>query len=168
MSLSSFFVFLLVALPLAGAVYMLYSNHLLKATLSLMVIVLSIAGIYVFLRAEFVAVTQILVYAGGILILILFSIMLTQNRENPYLFVGTRNLIFGALVGCSFLVILVSGFWLYPFNSIPSITNPEPVVTLGLKMVTDFLFPFEVAGLLLLAVLIGALTLFQIKRQDEK
>ena len=133
------------------------------AVLSLLVMFFHVAGIYVLLNAEFIAAFQIIVYAGAILVLYLFVVMLLNmsGRERSH----NANYWVGALVGVS---ILAEIFFILNRTKYSSLSGPDTVESIqkmgntqaiGQALFTTYLFPFEVASLILLIAMIGAIVL---------
>lgn len=158
-----FYIFAVLAI-LSGA-YMVLTRNLLYAGFSLLVTLLSVAGIYVLLYADFVAVTQLMVYVGGVLVLILFGIMLSSRVNDKSVLSENVNKVWGITVSLLLLVGLSYTIWHTNFDTLPWLQNNEAsilsthestVYTIGIKLMTDFVLPFEVASLLLLIALIGA------------
>lgn len=148
-----FYFFMLLAALSAGAI--LFSGNVFKSALLLLVCLLSIAALYVFSFAEFLAVTQILIYAGGVLVIIIFGIMLTTAISGRALSVGHTNIFSGAVAGISLFTVLV----MYLPAMSPqknSGLSPENIGVIGVKIFSAYSLPFEIAGLLLLVALVGA------------
>lgn len=158
-----FYIFALLAV-LSGA-YMVLTRNLLYAGFSLLVTLLSVAGIYVLLFADFVAVMQLMVYVGGVLVLILFGIMLSSRVHDKSVMSESVNKVWGTVVTFLILVglchtILHANLHLLPWlqTADMNVLGPEKstVHTIGIKLMTDFVVPFEVSSLLLLIALMGA------------
>lgn len=166
-----FYFFLgLVALSALG---MLLSNNILYIAFLLMSTLLGMAALFVFCGADFLAIVQLLVYVGGILVLLLFGIML-GNSSKPNLQASlehqaprstNKNIWLGLLVSGGLFTLLAWTILKANFTQMPwiqqSMTSSPPlketsVPTLGVGLMTDYLVTFEVAGLLLLMALIGA------------
>jgi NADH:ubiquinone oxidoreductase subunit 6 (subunit J) len=148
-----FFVFATVG----SAVATLLSKNVFKAALWLLVCLLSIAALFVMSFAEFVAVTQILIYAGGLLVVILFGIMFTSKLAAKPLHVEHTNLFTGLLAGLLILVLLTKLILKYIPSANANAREPQhSIETIGKYLVTDYSLPFEVMGVLLLITLIGA------------
>lgn len=159
MSIVSFIFYTFEFLAAISAVAILFVKNVFYGALLLIVCLLSIAGIYVIANAEFIAVTQILVYAGGVLVLIIFGVMLTTRISGKPLVVKNNNWIAGVFVGASFfmgLVVLFSNTMFYSNNQISTEQHYTSINKIGILMMTDYVFPFEVAGILLLIALVGA------------
>jgi len=141
-----------------SAIGIIFIRQVFQGALLFIVCLLAVAGIYILAFAEFIAVVQILVYAGGILILIIFGIMLTSKISGKPLVVTSKNLFAGVLAGLFFATLFINLFASEIFASgdhttISSINNFQ---TIGVLLLSDFVLPFEVAGLLLLIALVGA------------
>lgn len=132
------------------------------SVISLIVMFFHVAGLYVLLNAEFIAVIQIIVYAGAILVLYLFVVMLLNlRRDERY----QRHALLGLLVGVVILTELVLIFSNSTFQSPSGEYTVERLRTLGSTqavgriLYTEYLFPFEVASFILLVAMIGAIVL---------
>jgi len=158
MKVSFIFYFFEVVAALS-ALSLIFIRNVFYGALLLIGCLLALAGVYVLAFAEFIAVTQILVYAGGILVVILFGIMLTTKISGKPLIVEHGNKLSGALVGISFLVLIVyslvgESFAVGQPSETPGDFNNLQII--GIELMNDFVLPFEVAGILLLISLIGA------------
>lgn len=145
---------------LAGlsALSILFVKNVFHAAILLIVCLLSLAGVFVLYNAEFIAVTQILIYAGGILVLILFAIMLTSRMAGKPLLVRNQY-VFGATLMCACIAAsLILLFYQQRFHSTPALKTSQynEINRIGIGLMTDYVLPFEVAGVLLLIVLLGA------------
>jgi len=144
-------------MTIGGAAGCAFSRNIIYSAWSLLFAFMGVAGLYIFLGADFPAVAQVLIYVGGILVLILFAIMLTkQIGEDPKL----TNAHLALPVGAALAVVTV-GTLSYMAVMAPwkVVEKPgfEPVsAALGTAFLTDFLLPFEVASVVLLAALVGA------------
>lgn len=140
------------------------SKSLLYSAYSLLFTFLGVTGLYIFLWADFLAVVQVVVYIGGILVLIIFGIMLTNKITSVNISHTSMQKGVGAVVAIGFIASLgymaISSPWLQAANTEPA----ETTASLGRLLLMDYLLPFEVASLLLLGALIGATTL---SRKDE-
>lgn len=141
---------------------MLWVKSVLHAALCLMVCLLAIAGIYILLSAEFLAVVQVMVYAGGILLLIIFGIMVTQRHQKAS---EGGYAISGILLTATMTIML----WiaLGSLNTGDVIPSSHPVATIGTELMTSYAAPFEVAGLLILVSLIGAMMTSSYQRRSR-
>jgi NADH:ubiquinone oxidoreductase subunit 6 (subunit J) len=146
------------AMAALSAFGILFTRNVFYGALLLIVCLLSVAGIYVLSFAEFIAVTQILVYAGGILVVIIFGIMLTTKISGKPLHVSSNNWLAAVIVGSFFLGLLIRLFSQVSFQRTAPVEHfsDNTFQIIGTLLLSDFLLPFEIAGILLLAALIGA------------
>jgi len=150
-------------LGIAGGVGLLLNRNSVYAALSLILNFFSIAGLYLSLSAEFLAAIQILVYAGAIMVLFLFVIMLLnlEDEKGVLEFDAKRGIAF--LLGIAFIAEMFVAVGGVAFNSSPEpITLRAPfafgkVEPIGRALMTDYLFPFEIISVILLAALMGAI-----------
>ncbi len=151
--------FVLAGIALVGAVLVASLRNIMHAALALMLTFLGVAGIYLLLEAEFVAVVQVLVYIGAIAVLILFAIMLTRGLMTRTLAPGNSQWV-GALLIALFLfavLFFVAIGTRWPLGQTINTSNLIPQI--GQELVTTYVLPFEVASLLLLSALIGAIVI---------
>jgi NADH-quinone oxidoreductase subunit J len=157
--------FLFALLAIGGAIFMISFTDVVKMVLAAAVTFLSLAGLYVLLHAEFVAVVQVLVYAGAITILMIFGIMMTRHRgedpepkrpwHNRLLWVGCL-LLFGALYFT---------FQITPFPQGELEQAGDNTLEIGKLLFNEHVIPFELTSLLLTVAFIGAIVLA--KREEE-
>ena len=153
------------ALTVVSALFVLFTKNVLHAVLSLLSVFLGVSALYVFAGADFLAVTQLVVYVGGVLVLMLFGVMLT-NRETGALYPVSKNKYFitGIISGLLILGLLIylirenEDIFFVPYNPDNNfiLNGKSTVHFLGIRLITEYLFAFEAVGLLLLMALIGA------------
>lgn len=148
----------LAALVLGGAAVVAFSRNMLHAALALLATLAGVAGLYLHLGADFLGVTQLLIYVGGILVLVLFAVLLTTQigdvkASNTALGRGLA-LPVAAAVGVG-LVALVR--WV-PWPETEAVAAPT-TARLGEAFLREYLLPFELASLVLLMALVGAMVL---------
>ena len=147
---------LFVVLTIIASLMVVLSKNLVYAAMALLVTLLGVAAMYVFLWADFLAGTQVMIYIGGILILLLFGIMLTQKITSVR--ISHTNVQRG--VGALIVIVIFAGLaWMVkitPWLRNPSQEPQQTVHEIGILLMTDYLLPFEVASILLLGALIGA------------
>jgi len=165
-----FFFYFFAAVAVISAGIILFTTNLLYAAFSLVATFLCVAGLYVIAGAEFVGITQIMVYVGGIVVLLIFGVMLTNKLTGENIKTQSRNRFFGALACISMAVLLIAGIARINF----SLFQPEKKITaynnveqLGIGLMSDYLLPFEVAAVLLLVALIGAATIAGYKKDTD-
>ena len=154
--MSEFAFWMVAALTIISAGLVVFSGQLIYSAVALLFTLLGVAGLYVFLWADFMAGVQVMVYIGGILVLIVFGIMLTHKIVSVKISQTNVQRRIGGFAAGLFLVILISAMgsasWFME-------VTPEPVETvrtIGILLMTKYLLPFEAATLLLLGALIGA------------
>ena len=142
-------------LTLASACVVAFSGHIVRSAFALLLTFFGAAGIYVFLRADFLAGTQLLVYVGGILVLLLFAVMLTSRIGDIRTSNESWNRGPAAFVSIlAFLVLSVTGLSVrWPRHALPDAPTTAP---LGESLLTTYLLPFEAISVLLLVVMVGA------------
>jgi len=156
MSIYDFIFYLFAALTIISALMVVSSDNIVRSAFYLLATFFGVSGIYVLLGADFVAVTQIMVYIGGILILLLFGVMLTSNITNVEIKKGTAKILpavigIGVLLG-ALVSVMTRTKWKLQLTEIPQTTSFE----LGKLLITDYVLIFELLGILLLIALIGA------------
>jgi NADH-quinone oxidoreductase subunit J len=157
-------VFVLVGLVTAGAaVLMVTSKNLVHAALHLAVSLAGIAGVFFVLHADFLGLTQLLVYVGAVAVLFLFGLMLTRapiGREA----LDSQHRGLGLIVsGALFATLAALIVHAFAGESTAEVTGP-PVGEIGVAIFRDWVLPFELLSMLLLAALIGAIVLA--RRED--
>lgn len=147
-------------MTVGGAAGCAFSRNIIYSAWSLLFAFMGVAGLYVFLGADFPAVAQVLIYVGGILVLILFAIMLTkQIGEDPKLTNAHLALPVGAVLAVATVGTLTYMAVMAPWKILPGPSEQPVSAALGVSFLTDYLLPFEVASVVLLAALIGAVTI---------
>ncbi|MEB3354678.1 MAG: NADH-quinone oxidoreductase subunit J [Cyanobacteriota bacterium] len=154
------FVVLAVSLVLGSLGVVLLPNIVYSAFL-LCGVFLSVAGLYLMLNASFVAAAQVLVYVGAVNVLILFAIMLVNKREDLSAIPGLalRRVLSGLVCGGLFVLLLrvaLTTPWALPG---PLPVGEEATIRIGEHLFSDYLLPFELASVLLLMAMIGAIVL---------
>jgi NADH-quinone oxidoreductase subunit J len=160
---STIIFYLLAALTLGCAIGSVSTRQIFRAAIYLLFTLVGVAGIYFWLQYEFIAAVQIIVYVGGIVVLIIFSVFLTQqageklDKQKP-----DKKIVAAIAVFCGFALTLVQVFQ-YGFGGnldspvLPSVSN------IGKKMLEvesgGYALPFEIISMLLLAALIGCIVI---------
>ena len=149
----------IVGITVGSAFMVVQSKSLLYSAYALLFTFIGVTGLYIFLWADFLAVVQIVVYVGGVLVLIIFGIMLTNKITSVNISHKSMQKSVGAVVVIAFIGLLgymiLSTPWLVLSNTEPSDTTSA----IGRLLLMDYLLPFEAVSLLLLGALIGATTL---------
>lgn len=157
MELTAILFYVFSIMTLSGAIYMVFCKNIVHAAFALMFTLLGVAALYVLLFADFLAATQVLVYVGGILILILFGVMLTTQGFTSNLKALTSNLlpvsIVMALVAAGMIYVFYTSTWPVAIMDEPSGT----ITGIGMILLKEYILPFQITGVLLLVAIIGAL-----------
>jgi NADH-quinone oxidoreductase subunit J len=156
---------ILAAVAVAGAVSLILQRHPIHSALSLIVVMVALAGLYLLQGAEFIAAVQVIVYGGAIMVLFVFVIMLLNAGEEERTDLSRMARFVGAPLGVIFL--LEIAYWIGRATSHMAQASPEAVSTRGLSMLLfrEYVFPFELTSFLILIALLGALVLA--RREDS-
>ncbi|MFN0074706.1 MAG: NADH-quinone oxidoreductase subunit J [Chloroflexota bacterium] len=148
-----------VLISLGGAIGMLRSREMVRSALALVFGFSGVAVVYLILSADFLAVAQIIIYVGAIMILMLFAIMLTPGQvEIPGLANQGQTLAAG-LVSAAVFVITTSVMLTTPWRIRTDFTDAPTTQRIGELLLSNYVLPFEIASVLLTAALIGALVI---------
>ncbi len=151
--------FALAAIAVAGAASLILQRHPIHSALSLIVVMVTLAALYLLLGAEFIAAVQIIVYAGAIMVLFVFVIMLLNAGEEERTNLSRMARYVGLPLGILLLVLLA--YWVA--RAVPSQAGapmgPAPTRKLAMMLFQDFVFPFELTSILILVAILGALVL---------
>ena len=143
-----------------------FSRNVVHSAFALLFTFFGVAGIYVLLNADFLAVAQILIYVGGILILLLFGVMLTNKVVNVEIKTGTLQTLPASLLVAMLAGTLCGIYYITDWKIVHGVSNVKTTTnTLGEMFMTRYVLPFEVASVILLVALVGAAF---IARKDRK
>ena len=157
-----FFFYLFAAIMLIGGILVITRKNPVHSALALIVMLLAQASVYLMLYAPFVAGVQIILYAGGIMVLFLFVIMLVSidraQKEKQYNSQWVVGLIAALALGGLFIAVYAKGSSIFPEHVLPDIEsdNTQNIATL---LYGQYMFAFEIASLLLLVAIIGAVVM---------
>lgn len=157
---------ILTAITGGAALLLLFQRNLFYAAILLMLTLLGTAGLFINMSAEFVAISQIVVYVGGVLVLIIFGILLTSRISGSPILINQYRFIPAVLLtGALFyglLDILTSSSW--PKNN-GFFASQETVSVIGINLMTENILVFELIAILLLIALVGASTIAENKHK---
>ena len=156
----------LAAVIVAGAVSLILQRHPIHSALSLVVVMVALAGLYLLQGAEFVAAVQIIVYAGAIMVLFIFVIMLLNAGEEERTNMSRLARFVGVPLGVVFLVEVA--YWIGR-ATLHLGTGPSETVStrdLSTLLFREYVFPFELTSFLILIALLGALVLARREESD--
>ena len=158
---------LVAAVTIISAAGVAFSHNIVYSAFSLMGAFMGVAGLYVFLAADFVAVIQVLIYVGGILVLMLFAVMLTHSIADVR--ISNRSvgrvpaIILLAIIGAVMTQAILGAHW-----ATKAVTPPLPTTAaIGNAFLNEYVLPFELASVVLLAALIGAVVLSRKELKPE-
>jgi NADH-quinone oxidoreductase subunit J len=155
--------FVLAVLAVIGAISLILQRHPIHSALSLIVVMVALAGLYLLMGAEFVAAVQIIVYGGAIMVLFIFVIMLLNAGEEERTDFS-RLAKFGGLPLALALTGLLAAAMVRHGSSIPNPGTPGTLASTGdisTSLFTTFVYPFELTSFLILVAIMGALVLAQ-------
>lgn len=157
--------YVLAALTLVSASCVALSRNLLHAVLFLILTFVGIAGFFVLLSADFIAMAQIIIYVGAIAVLILFAILLTPraDRDNGETKFAAPAALLGVCIAAIFLFVINDTAWQLN-DSVPDLS----VRTLGTALLETWVLPFEIASVLLTAALVGAIMLTRSPEEEAE
>jgi len=172
MSLVQFLFYLMAFIAVASAVFVASTKNLVRSIFMFFITLFALAGLYVLALADFVAITQIVIYVGGILVLILFAFMLSGKEtlnaigEQKGRFININKMPALLLSGL-FLVVLVNMIFKIDANNLVWINkavvtknvvmpNSQTTENIGINLMTKYLLPFEAISVLLMIALIGS------------
>ena len=135
-------------------------KNIFHCAIALIVCLSAVAGIFVLLDAEFLAAAQVLIYVGAVSVLMIFAVMLTSKLASQRIVQTNQNALVAFFVCVAFAlgaIVLIAGTRIW---NLTSETMPvDNVLTIGKLLMTEFMLPFEVVSVLLVAALIGAVVL---------
>jgi len=167
--MAQYLFFFLAFISIMSALMVVFSKNPIHSVLYLVVCFFSIAGHYLLLNAQFLAIVHIIVYAGAIMVLFLFVLMLLNlNKESDF---QKSNLIkFAAVISAGiFMLVLVATLKNVDIAYAVTPINPNMgyVKNIGQKLFTDYLLPFEVASILFLSAMIGVVLISKKEKTDD-
>jgi NADH-quinone oxidoreductase subunit J len=153
------FFYLLAITAIIGGLRMVTATNMVRAALALVLALGSVAVIYLMLSADFLAMVQVLIYIGAIMILMLFAIMLTPGQVELPAMAERGQRLAAALVALAIGVISLFALLSHPWSLRPMPLDQVTSTTIGTLLMSTYVLPFEIASLLLTAALIGAIVI---------
>jgi NADH-quinone oxidoreductase subunit J len=157
-----FFFYLLSGIMLIGGILVITRKNAVHSALALIVTLLAQAAIYLMLYAPFVAGVQIILYAGGIMVLFLFVIMLVSiersMKERQFNSQWVVGMIAATALGGLFVAVFTKGKAIFPEHVLPVVEN-DNTQKIATMLYGQYMFAFEIASLLLLVAIIGAVVM---------
>src|SRR6266496_5335853 len=159
---TTFFFYFLSAVTVISGVMVITRRNPVHSALALILALLGQAGLYLMLYAPFVAGVQIILYAGGIMVLFLFVIMLVNieraQKEEQFNHQWHVGIVASLALGILFLYVFKRGSSIFPVNPV-SMPEPQNVQQIAMALFRQYLLPFEIASLLLLVAIVGAVVM---------
>jgi len=155
------------AVTILSAAIVAFSNKIIHSAFALLATFGGFAALYIYLSADFLAVTQIVIYVGGILILILFGVLMTQKIYDPSKRTAHNSLIVSLIGGLVMAAILAVIIFKSPWApQIEKSFSPTTAI-IGTDILTTYLLPFEIISVLLLGALIGAVYIARMEDDNK-
>lgn len=148
--------YLFAVIIVASAALVAFSRNIVYSAFALLFTFFGVAGIYVLLSADFLAAVQVLIYVGGILVLIIFAVMLTRHISEVELSNQSLRPVQGALVLVGIAAILLGVVFKTEWSLAARLEYHPTTAAIGDALLQKYLLPFEIVSLLLLAALMGA------------
>ncbi len=164
----AFYVF--AGLAIAGGLTILLTRNVMYAAFSLIFTFLGVAAIYVLAGADFVAAVQIMVYVGGVLVILLFGVMLTNRLRGDKILTEHQNKLMGGVLAFGLLGLMLKVILSLPAQPAWADGSQgigQSLSHIGVLLMTDYVLAFELAAILLLVALIGAAYLAQHAARKE-
>jgi NADH-quinone oxidoreductase subunit J len=158
-SIGTIIFYLVAGITVASATVVAFSRNIVYSAFSLVGTFGGVAGIYVMLGADFVAAVQVLIYVGGILVLILFAVMLTHRIAEVHLTNRSVGKIPALIVTGLVIALLVTTILESSWNKADKVAHAPTTAQIGELFLKDYLLPFELASIVLLVALIGAVVI---------
>ena len=172
MSLAQLLFYVMGFITLASALFVAATKNLVRSIFMFFITLFALAGLYVLALADFVAITQVVIYVGGILVLILFAFMLSGRQtlnviaQQPNKFISVGKLPAFLLAGFFLIVLLNMIFktnadnldWIKSAIDTKNVVTPDAAMTenIGVNLMTKYLLPFEAVSIILMVALVGA------------
>lgn len=153
------------AVAIISALAIITRRNLFHAAMFLGLLMLVVAGFYFLLDADLVGIMQVFVYVGGVIVVLLFGIMLTSQMTNVRMVSAMKQKVFTILAVAGFVALLISVFAKINLSVSNAVVPKDTTSLVGKLFMTNYILPFEVMSVLLLAALIGAIV---IARQEVK
>jgi NADH:ubiquinone oxidoreductase subunit 6 (subunit J) len=151
--------YFLAFLIVASALAVVSLKNIFHCALFLILGLFSVAGIFVLLGAEFLAVVQVLIYVGAVAVLMIFAVMLTSRLAGREVQMSNEQTFIGAFMSLVLVFGLVWSFSHSSFRISDQPPAPQSTLQIGTLLMNEYVLPFEIVSVLLLAALIGAILL---------
>ncbi len=157
MTLYDYIFYFFAVITVGSGVVVVFSRNIIYSAFALLFTFFGVAGLYVLLNADFIAVVQLLIYVGGILVLLLFAVMLTNKVISVDMKTGMLQTVPGSIVVGLLAGVLCAIFTITDWKIVHGATPVASTTNaIGELFMTTYVLPFEVASIVLLVALIGA------------
>jgi NADH-quinone oxidoreductase subunit J len=171
MSASAIIFYILAAIVLTLGALTVFTRRIFRAAVYLLLCLIGVAGIYILMEMEFIAALQIVIYVGGIVVLIIFSIFLTHQAGERLPQQKLRYVIWSALVSACGLVFTTTVLFNQSYTATSQAAIEPSVRNIGRQLLDysqhGYVFPFEVVSILLLASLIGSIVIVMNDKENK-
>ena len=150
--------YLVAAVTVTGALGVVLARNVVHSALFLILALIAVAGVFILLAAEFLAIVQVLIYGGAVTILVLFAMMLTRVRDMPQALDGPQRP-FAAVAALTFMITSIVAIVSTEFPGETEEIKVVPFERIGQELFTTWAVPFEIASLVLMVALLGAIVL---------
>jgi NADH-quinone oxidoreductase subunit J len=169
MTISEVIFFLFSATIVFFSILTVTSRRILRAAVYLLFVLVSTAGLYFMLNYHFLAAVQLALYAGGIVVLIIFSILLTSHISQKFELVGIKKQLFSGIAVIAGAILCIITILNYGFNTTITVTENPSMDIIGKALLNygsnGYVLPFEVISILLLAAMFASIV---IAKKDKK
>ena len=160
-------VFLILSIiTLGSACVVAFSRNIVHSAFSLLFTFVGVAGFYILLSADFLAAVQLIIYVGGILVLIIFAVFLTSKLGDVHLSNQSLNIFWGALISLGIFLLIIKVIFTWPWKIGQSFHQPI-TARIGNALLSTYLLPFEVVSVVLVITLIGAIVIVRYEVRDK-
>ncbi len=163
MSINEIMFYLFSGMILLFSVLTVTSRRILRAATYLLFVLISTSGIYFMLNYQFLAAVQLTLYAGGIVVLIIFSILLTSHINHKFEPIGFKKIFFTAIAVAAGAILTIMTVVNYGFNTVVSFSENPDMEIIGKSLLgygkNGYALPFEVISILLLAAIFGSVVI---------
>jgi len=167
LSLGDLVFYLVAGVTIISAAGVAFSPNIVYSAFSLMGTFMGVAGLYVLLAADFVAVIQVLIYVGGIMVLMIFAVMLTHRIADVRISNRSVGRLPALIVIACIAGVMAKAVLNTTWHSVAPGTPAPSTYAIGNGLLGDYILPFELASMVLLAALIGAVVLSRKELRDE-
>jgi NADH-quinone oxidoreductase subunit J len=164
--------YILAGIILTFATMTVFSRRIFRAAIYLLITLTGVAGVYLMMEMNFIAALQIVIYVGGIVVLIIFSVFLTHRSGEKIPSQSLKRIIVSGLIGVVGLAFVLSVLFGYTFTKSTEIAVLPSVQNIGRQMLNykefGYVFPFEIISIFLLAALVGSIVIAMKSSEAEK